>query len=90
MGFSPARLHEYPDPDAAAYITRYPWARDDDYVPTDPMHNINIAERSSPKEAVLTGSREDTNGLFMDPSSFTQDPGLDFDPDYMSPDSVTR
>ena len=26
--------HEYPDPDYAAYVTKYPWREDDGYLPS--------------------------------------------------------
>lgn len=30
----PPATHEYPDPDYAAYATKYPWREEDDYLPS--------------------------------------------------------
>ena len=27
-------IHEYPDPDYAAFVTKYPWREDDGYLPS--------------------------------------------------------
>lgn len=34
FGPSDYRRHEYPDPDYAAHVTRYPWREDDGYLPS--------------------------------------------------------
>lgn len=42
--------HEYPDPDYAAYVTRYPWREDDGYLPSalDGLPSESVKEISRP------------------------------------------
>lgn len=46
--------HEYPDPDYAAYITKYPWREDDGYLPSA-LHGL---PSRSLKETARTGNHE--------------------------------
>ena len=91
MENSPAELHEYPDPNTAVYITRYPWVRDDDdYIPAALRQDLSMAGKAITQRAVSPTTREGSHGLSMDASLFTQDPGVDFDPDYVSSVDITR
>ena len=46
--------HEYPDPDYAAYVTKYPWREDDGYLPSA-LHGL-------PSESLEEISRPGNHG----------------------------
>ena len=82
--------HEYPDPDYAAYVTRYPWVGEDDgYMPS--------GLRSQPQSSWRHDS-PDNDGLdqsearSMDHPGFADDDGffeggMTFDSDYQASDA---
>lgn len=84
--------HEYPDPDYAAYVTKYPWRGDDGYLPPA-LHGL-------PSESLENNSRPGNHGNTWKPGHNggeiheSDAPGpagdMTWDPDYqMSEAGVT-
>ena len=67
-GDSPSSVHQYPDPDSAAYFTNYPWiVDDDDYVPA-------ALQQSS----VVSYEEEDDDEQGREPYEWQESGELDF------------
>lgn len=86
-------LHEYPDPDYAAYVTKYPWVgREDGYVPPELQdqasgiwNGASLAIDRFDRTTVRDRHVDDCSDHLMGPDKEEL-----FDPDYhMSEDGVS-
>ena len=80
--------HEYPDPDFAAYASKYPWREDDGYLPSA-LHELlpeSLGGFSPPTKYSSPGKDGNDRGEIFD--SEVQDPAreLTWDPDYQVSD----
>lgn len=78
--------HQYPDPDVAAYFTRYPWAGEDDgYVPSSLRNWPRSPWRGDIQHddhGLGPGATTDMNGQDFDHDSHLYVGETSFDPDY--------
>ena len=86
---SPTHItHEYPDPDFAAYITKYPWREDDGYVPPA-LHGLPPASLGgfSPRIKYSSPGKDiDYQGEIFDSDAQGPARELTWDPDYQVSD----
>lgn len=82
--------HVYPDPDYAAYVTKYPWLGDDGYIPSA-LHGL---PSKSLEEIPRSGSYEspwkagDDESEFIDSVAQAPAKEVTWDPDYQVSDAV--
>lgn len=86
-----ATTHEYPDPDYAAYVTKYPWARDDDdYIPSGLQRSPRRAYRDGLEgnlDSALSQVHDDTIDA-LNSQYLGTDEDMTIDPDYQASDNV--
>ena len=71
-------IHEYPDPDYAAFVTKYPWREDDGYLPTA-LHGL---PPESLEENPRPGDHGNGGGEILDVGAPRAARDGTWDPDY--------
>lgn len=84
--------HEYPDPDFAAYVTKYPWREDDGYLPSAlhrvPSESLEEISRSRNDDRPWRAGDDEDDVLDSDAQGPARE--VTWDPDYqVSEASVT-
>ena len=77
-------MHEYPDPDYAAHVTKYPWREEDGYLPSA-LHALpfeSFEQNARPGNSGIIRRFGHDGGEILD--SDAPDPARDvmWDPDY--------
>ena len=76
--------HEYPDPDYAAYVTKYPWTEDDGYIPSA-LHDLPsefLRETSQPGNHGDPWKPRHGRGDVVDSDAQGFSPNVAWDSDY--------
>lgn len=76
--------HEYPDPDYAAYVTKYPWREDDGYLPSA-LHGLPPESLEEISRAGVYSSPQkagDDGGEVLDSVAHGPAKEVTWDPDY--------
>ncbi len=76
--------HEYPDPDDAAYATKYPWREEDGYMPSAlhglPSQSLEEVSRAGNYDDPWRGGHDGSEVLDSDAQGPVRD--VRWDPDY--------
>lgn len=84
-GLTPT-THEYPDPDYAAYTTKYPWREDDGYLPSalEDLSSKSLGNPSRSGSEGGAGKADEQDGGIL--QSHIQEPAREamWDPDYQA------
>ena len=82
-GLVPA-THEYPDPDYAAYVNKYPWREDDGYLPSA-LHGLSsesLEDVSRPGNYSSPWKAGEDRGELLDGDARGLSREVTWDPDY--------
>ena len=84
-------LHEYPDPDAAASTTQYPWVGDNyESITAIGRKKSSVRSHDFQNHRMLLPSSGNEHDAGTDVREVPQDPGVDVDPDYLSSGDADR
>lgn len=72
------KTHEYPDPDYAVYVTKYPWRQDDGYLPSA-LHGLPLSRPEYHGTSWKCGHDRDET---LDDDGLGPDRDVAEDPDY--------